>query len=171
MGANNGRKFRHAVRGGIRQAELLPEEVVAETFSLLAAWRRLPDERKGALRVPMERLNSAMRRKTSVDSAIDLGIALESVFLSGQRGGLTFTLRVRVARWLGSTPEERRRLGEVAADLYRLRSKAVHGGKVPDTVRGRPTARLLEEGYRITATAIVRLIVSDQPDWDTITYE
>ena len=119
----------------------------------------------------MERLNSAMRRKTSVDSAIDLGIALESVFLSGQRGGLTFTLRVRVARWLGSTPEERRRLGEVAGDLYGVRSKAVHEGHVPVTVRGRPTAELLEEGYKITATAIAKLIGSGQPDWDAITYE
>src|SRR6266436_8665068 len=50
------------------------------------------------LRVPMQRLNSAMRRKSAVDSAIDLGIALESIFLrdtTDDRSELTFKLRVR----------------------------------------------------------------------------
>jgi hypothetical protein len=143
---------------------------VTEGSHLFATWRGLTDERRVALRVPMERLNSAMRRSEPVDSAIDLGIALESIFLRDGRGGLTYRLRVRAARWLGSTPEERRRLSATAGDLYTVRSKAVHEGRVPDAVHQRTTRELLEEGYELTARALVALISKGDPDWDAVTY-
>jgi hypothetical protein len=118
----------------------------------------------------MERLNSAMRRPSLVDSAIDLGIALESIFLPDGRGALTFRLRVRAARWLGSTPEERKRLSVMVGDLYAVRSKAVHEGRVPDVIHERTTRELLEEGYELTARALVALISKGDPDWDEVMY-
>ena len=42
---------------------------------------RLSGEMKRRLKVPLERLNQAKRRLKLVDRAIDLGIALESLFL------------------------------------------------------------------------------------------
>lgn len=146
------------------------EAAASEAARLFSIWLTLAEERRAELRVPMQRLNSAMRRSSLVDSAIDLGIALESTFLPDGRGALTFRLQVRAARWLGATPEERGRLSVIVGDLYRVRSIAVHEGRVPDTIRGRQTRELLEEGYKLTATALVALISKGDPDWDAVTY-
>jgi len=155
---------------GPGRATPLPEKDAVEASRLFSTWVGLTEGRKAELRVPMQRLNSAMRRPSLVDSAIDLGIALESIFLPDGRGALTFRLRVRAARWLGSTPGERRRLSAVVGDLYAVRSKAVHEGRVPDRVHRRETRELLEEGYELTARALVALISKGDPDWDAVTY-
>ncbi len=155
---------------GPRRGRPLPETAVAEGSRLLSNWLDLSEERRMELRVPMQRLNSAMRRPSQVDSAIDLGIALESIFLPDGRGALTFRLRVRAARWLGSTPGERRRLSTVVGELYAVRSKAVHEGRAPDRVHQRETRELLEEGYELTARALLALITKGAPDWDAVTY-
>jgi hypothetical protein len=155
---------------GPGKAHPFPETAVVEGSRLFSNWLGLSEERRMELRVPMQRLNSAMRRPNLVDSAIDLGIALESIFLPDGRGALTFRLRVRAARWLGSTPEERRRMAATVGDLYAVRSKAVHEGRVPDAIHKRATMELLEEGYELTARALVALISKGAPDWDAVTY-
>jgi len=154
-------------------AQPFPETAAIEAARLLSTWLGLTNERRAELRVPMQRLNSAMRRRSTVDAAIDLGIALESIFLTDapdDRGELTFKLRVRASRWLGSTPDERAKLSILLRDLYAARSSAVHRGRVPDKTRNRPTAELLEKGYRVAAGALVLLISSGPPDWDAVTY-
>jgi hypothetical protein len=155
---------------GPGKAKPIPECAIVDASTLFSRWLGLSEERRLELRVPMQRLNSAMRRPSLVDSAIDLGIALESVFLPDGRGALTFRLRVRAARWLGSTPEERKRLSATVADLYSVRSMAVHEGRVPDAIHRRATRELLEEGYELTARALVALISKGDPDWDAVTY-
>jgi len=155
---------------GPGKAKPILESAVVEASRLFSQWIGLSEERRVELRVPMQRLNSAMRRPSLVDSAIDLGIALESIFLPDGRGALTFRLRVRAARWLGSTPEERQRLSATVGDLYAVRSMAVHEGRVPDAIHRRATRELLEEGYELTARALVALISKGDPDWDAVTY-
>lgn len=86
---------------GPGKARPFPETAVVEGSRLFSNWLGLSEERRMELRVPMQRLNSAMRRPSTVDSAIDLGIALESIFLRDtpdDRGELTFKLRVRASR-------------------------------------------------------------------------
>lgn len=150
-----------------------PETAAADSANHYAAWRALPESRRDELRVPMQRLNRAMRRANPVDAAIDLGIALESIFLrdlSADRGELTFRLRVRAARWLGTTPDERTRLSTLLAGVYAIRSKAVHHGRVPETKRSRPTTELLQDGYDLAARALIKLISEGDPDWEAITF-
>ncbi len=128
----------------------------------------LTDNVRRHYRIPLERLNSARRRTTTVDSAIDLGIALESVFLQDledDRGELTFRLRTRAARFLSADVEKRRDLFQFFGDLYRLRSKAVHTGDLPVTHEGTDTQLILDRGCELVARAIERVIVSGPPDW------
>lgn len=128
----------------------------------------LPDAEKQHYRIPLARLNSAMRRPTWVDSAIDLGIALESIFLQDlepDRGELTFRLRARAARFLAVDVQERRNLFQFFGDLYGLRSNAVHSGTVPANVRGRDTQEVLNRGYELVAASIERIILTGAPDW------
>lgn len=80
-------------------------------------------EFKKRLRVPMGRLNQSMRRNWSVDSAIDLGIALETLFSDNKPydSSIGFTLRVRAARVLRTGQEDRQTLAKLIGNLYDLR--------------------------------------------------
>jgi hypothetical protein len=138
---------------------------------LFKTFRTLRAETKDALRVPLQRLGIAMRRLSNVDSAIDLGIALEALFLNDlpdDRSELTFRLRLRVARYLEQDSKKREALFRIVGDLYALRSAAVHTGRTPKGIRGRTTSELLEEGFRLTATAIRRHVYEGTPDWNNV---
>jgi len=112
-----------------------------------------------------------MRRQLPVDAAIDLGIALEALFLSDmdeERGEPTFRLKIRAARYLGSAKAERDGLFALVGDLYGARSSAVHTGHVSDQLRGRPIRDVLAEGYSVAARAIRRMILEGPPDWGQV---
>jgi len=125
------------------------------------------------LRLPLERLSRAVRRLDRVDSAIELGIALEALLLNDmdeERGELTLRFRLRGARLLGQTPEERAIIYGVLGQVYRLRSHAVHRGTIPEQLGGTSAADILGEGSRLAARAIETLIRQGQnPNWEQIT--
>ena len=141
---------------------------------LFSAFCRLPLNCKMRLRLAIERLNSAMRRFSTVDSAIDLGIVFEVLFLNDRRGDqseLAFRLRLRGARFLETDYKERRRVFHLLRDLYRLRSIAVHEGCLPEKIKGIKISvqDLLEQGFSIAAAALERFISDGDPDWDQLT--
>jgi hypothetical protein len=136
-------------------------------------WVRLSAKEKRHLRVPLQRLNTAMRRGHGVDSAIDLGIALEAVFLSDRepdRGELGFTLRVRAARLLKADRDSRQELSRFMRMLYEIRSSAVHTGEILEVIGGMRVHRILEKGYLLTAQAIEHIIMNGEPDWQAIVF-
>jgi len=138
---------------------------------LHAAFIALSEKSKSSIRLPLERLNMAMRRISNVDAAIDLGIALESIFLNElgeDRGELTFRLKLRASRFLGSNLNERKKLFRIFGKLYELRSKAVHSGKLPDNLGKTPIKDILEEGFNLTAKAISKIILYGFPNWQDL---
>jgi hypothetical protein len=74
----------------------------------------LPQPIRDRLRVPIQRLNQARRRKHIADKAIDLGVAFESLYLNDRshKEQISFTFRLRAAWHLGSDQSERERLLE-----------------------------------------------------------
>jgi len=140
--------------------------VAADVF---ARFRALPSAQREALRVPLQRLASAMRAWSTVDSAIDLGIALEALLLADtDTSELTFKLRLRVSRYLEPAGAGRERFFDAVRDLYAIRSTAVHRGHLPDTFKARPTTEILEDGYRVVARALRRMIADGIPDWKAV---
>jgi len=136
---------------------------LVEEFQLL--------KKKDLLRLAMQRLNLAMRRISPVDRAIDLGIVLESLFLNdldGDRGELSFRLRVRASRYLEDSLEERSKTFKLVGDLYTLRSKAVHTGKMPPARGGVKNSELLQKGFDLAAATIKRFILEGIPDWNNV---
>jgi hypothetical protein len=122
------------------------------------------------LRLVMQRLIRAMRRGTAVDSAIDLGIALEGLYLSDGGGELSFRIRIRSARFLGDTQADRKRIFDLMGDIYDLRSRAVHSGAVAATPKGRPVQDVLQEGFSIAAETARRFITNGVPKWDDVMF-
>jgi hypothetical protein len=150
-----------------------PEEAYERLPSLYNQLKSLPDAMREHLRVPLDRLNKAMRRPFPVDAAIDLGIALESLFLADlddDRGELSFRLRVRGARYLAQSADERRDVDKHLRALYRARSIAVHTGVLPTTLGGMHIQSLLGTGYVLAATALRSMIENGPPDWNQVVF-
>jgi hypothetical protein len=150
-----------------------PGDACDQARAIFQSFANLEDSRKARLRLAMQWLNRAMRRPSPVDAAIDLGIALEALFLrdlSDDRGELTFRLKLRAARYLGSDPEDRRRVFRLTGNLYTMRSIAVHTGQVPDRIGDLSTIELLDQGFVLVASTIDRFISQGEPDWDSVTF-
>jgi hypothetical protein len=141
---------------------------------LFEAFRSATAQFQAHLRLVMQRLIRAMRRVTQVDAAIDLGIALEALYLSDMqddRGELSFRLRIRSARLLGVTEADRKRISDLMRDIYGLRSIAVHTGAVPDAVsRNRPVQQVLQQGFCLAAETAGRFILRGEPSWDKVIF-
>ncbi len=120
------------------------------------------------LRIPLQRLNQALRRRSLTDRAIDLGIALESLLLEGVRDELSFRLRIRGAWLLGRTPQERDAIMRSLRDVYECRSTAVHEGHLGRTIRRRDVSEVLATGAAIAAQVIIAIARHGWPDWDSL---
>jgi hypothetical protein len=149
-------------------SKLTPENY-AKAQNVVRRYLELPQSERTRLRVPLDRLNRAIRRLEDVDRAIELGVACESIFLGDQssdRGELSFRLRLRVAWLLGKDASERQRLMRLFRDLYAIRSSAVHSGNLPSTIDNPGT--ILDEGIKAVAEALYVVIVKGAPNWDKL---
>jgi hypothetical protein len=140
-------------------------------------WSELPKRWPDILEVSVQRLNSAMRRRSPVDRAIDLGIAFESLFSEegDPTSELTFRISSRAGFLLGATPAECKEVAKQFKTLYGLRSTAVHEGRFPRTKRkGRPSEQevfpILEDGFRVVAQALRTVIHRGGVHWDDVMF-
>jgi hypothetical protein len=110
--------------------------------------------RTKVLHVALDRLNRALIPPWGnlVDRAIDLGIALEALLLhDSDNAELSYRLRLRGARLLDGDLAARRSTKQLLNDIYKLRSKAVHTGMIPE--RQEDLDRL-KEGISVCARLI-----------------
>lgn len=134
----------------------------------------LDESKRLRLRVPLDRLNrSYLADIRSVDKAIELGIALESLYAPAKLSeGIAFAVRTRAARFLGGSLEERRRTAKTLRDVYDLRSRAVHAGRFD--AEGSPkkwsddanVREVLEEGQHVIGRSLVKVIQEGEPNWE-----
>ena len=131
---------------------------------------------KDLLRIPIQRLNQARRRKNIADKAIDQGIAFEALFINDEpeKDQLSFKLRLRASLLLGSNVEMKREIFNLIKAFYDCRSSAVHTGKSKLSVkiqnRGKVDAEdVLNESDTICRSSILKII--DQggfPNWTNL---
>ena len=128
------------------------------------------------------KLELAIRRwiksKTSGEylaKIIDLGIALEVLYLSdmGDNRELSFRLRLRAAWHLGKTEEDRKKLIKKFGEIYNCRSNAVHNGELGQTVKSGgiqiPTREFIERSQDLCRESIMKVIDDGGfPDWDSL---
>ena len=122
------------------------------------------------LRVPIQRWRRSKAASNGVDLAIDLRIALESLFLDdGNRAELSFRLALRAAWYLGAEGDERTKIFEAVRDAYDIGSKAVHTGKGYDDV----IPGSLAVAQDVCRVSILRRIDEGgkPPDWKKVILE
>ncbi len=103
-----------------------------ELSSILAAFGGHQAPHREVIRLAVDRLALSMRRRSLVDMAIDLGIALEAIILHdlGDQGELKYRIAIRGAAYLGGDPAHRRANFDLLRKAYDFRSKAVHNGSL-----------------------------------------
>src|SRR5262249_29661761 len=112
------------------------ESLLATARSLIEKYLALPSSIRSKLVTPMERLRKALA-SNETDMAIDLGIATESLLLSGagSKEQIALLFRLRGAWLLGRTFETRQEYYEIFKRLYDCRSEAAHSGCVPQHIK------------------------------------
>jgi hypothetical protein len=148
-------------------------EDISELPEIHSRWVALKEEERQHLRVSLSRINTALRREHIIDSTIDLGIAIESLFLperEADRGELQFTQWLGAARYLGHDETARQDIVKTFSALYRMKSEAVHTGILPGNINGFNTHVMLNRGYNLAGKAIRRIILEGEPDWQKVMY-
>ena len=150
-----------------------------EAKSLYKRLTEIPQATREALRVPMDRWTKSTGQRDPADRMIDLGIALESLYLNdrGLQGELGFRLAMRAAWHLGKDKAHRAKLMKDFRKIYDWRSRAVHSGNLEvkkdkkDKVASDPTKRneFISHAQELCSESIKTIIIEgSMPDWDAI---
>ena len=129
-----------------------PEEVdslaVDLTVGQLNAAKALYERLKGPrneifeqLRVPIDRLMKSMSQADPVDQMIDVGIALECLYLPDEDQELSHRFALHGAWHQGTTKSERLSLFQEFRTIYRARSAVVHGARFRGSLAQDPIER------------------------------
>ena len=142
--------------------------------NLYNAMITLREETKTTIKIPMERWMNSKDQIDPVDKMIELGIALESLYMNRQDGQIASTLAIRVALHLGNNKSERKQLLRRVKEIYDARSRAVHEGRLESKKR-KPQFEILElvtETQDLCRQAIRKTItqraIPDREGWDDL---
>jgi hypothetical protein len=156
----------------IHKVKKFTETDIVKAQELHRKFQALKETDKKKLRISLDRLNQAVWRSKQVDKAIDLGIALEALFLEGVGEQLSLMFRLRGAWFLGDTSDSRKKLFEDLNDLYDIRSKAVHNGGFEQIYKKKneeDVAKLLDRGISYCRKAIIKIISAGKfPEWKSL---
>ena len=143
------------------------DKIVQEALSLYRKRKNLDAGIAKWLAVSVDRWIQSLIDSSIVDQFINLGIALESLYLNdGNNSEAGFRLALRAAWHLEDCSSDRSRLIKEFRDIYRLRSHAVHKGPVKYNTNTRNTLARAQEHCR---KAIIKFITEGElPDWDRL---
>ena len=133
---------------------------------------QLQSETWEKLRIPIDRWAKSMAEEDPVDQIVDLGIALESLYVPDSQGESRFRLASHASWHLGSNKAERRKLWKEFRDIYDARSQVVHNGRL----RGKfakasfDKAKFVRRGQYLCWQGINSVIEAGAiPDWSDLT--
>ena len=131
---------------------------------------------RNRLQIPINRWIKSKTYKDSIDKIIDLGIALEALYLpKGTIDQLSFQFRLRASWHLGKNKEDREKLIDEFQAIYTLRSKAVHNGEVSEKIQIRrgeeriDTSEFIPRAQDLCRQSIMKILEDGKfPDWNSL---
>ena len=149
---------------------------IEEAKCLDKIWKRLDSNVKGKLQIAIDRWIKSKANKDPVDQMIDLGIALESLYLSGteSKNEIRFRFSLHAAWHLGEDKEHREGLMKKFKAIYDWRSAVVHTGKLPKKGTGKKKKSYTQEEVRefirnaqdLGRNSIIKILEDGEfPDW------
>ena len=121
------------------------------------------------LRIPIDRWIKSKAGEDPVDKIIDLGIAFESLYVSGKTG-LSRQLRCHASWYLGENEEQQEELMTEFKAIYNCRCDAVHEGKLDEEVKveGKsvPISEFIARAQDLCRESIMKILEAGEfPDW------
>ena len=159
-----------------RNSGTLSNSDLKEAIRTHKALAELPQKTKDALRVPIDRWRKSTGQRDPADRVIDLGVALESLYLSDNdyRNELRFRLALRASWHLGKDQSQRSSLMKEFRTIYDWRSRAVHTGSLEskrDQVASNPQSRdkFIRRAQELCSESIKAIIKQGHlPYWDAL---
>ena len=157
----------------IADAAPFSKEQIGQAWALYNKLTAMSDSDLDRLRVPMDRWTESLNHRDPVDKMIDLGIAFEALLVPSKVSELTFRFSLRGSLYLGKTMEDRRRLKREFEQVYDCRSRAVHGGTLPNrvTVNGEDLhiTQFVERSQSLFKRCLMKVINDGHlPVWSTL---
>ena len=132
---------------------------------------QLPSKTQGKLRIPIDRWMKSMEQNNPIDQIIDLGIALESLYVPNAQSEVSLRFALHAAWHLGQDRAERTKLREEFQEIYAARSDVVHTGQL----RGRRAksdfnaSEFVSRAQDLCRQGITSVInASGIPDWNNL---
>lgn len=143
---------------------------IEPALKLYRARQTLAPRDADRLRVAIERLIKESIYSDVVDAVIDLGIALESIYMpEGIRDELTFRLSLHAGLFLETEPEKRQAVMDRMRAFYSRRSTAVHTGVLKDSNGINAPRTLRTEAHAICRRSIMKILEEGGfPDWNKL---
>ncbi len=152
----------------VRSCYMVSCEELASFKLVLDSYLAMREAERKKLDVPLHRLNEAVRHRTPMDRAIDIGIALESLLVGGKEiDYINQTIQNRGAWLLGKDPADRKRISGLLKKLYKARSNSVHSGEVNPEGKLKNVDEILTEGLSLCSGLIRAVINRKGMDWDS----
>ena len=128
------------------------------------------------LQIAIDRWVESKTERSRLDKMIDLGTALEALYLLKDERGIASTLSVRAAWYLGNNSAHRKELLTKFRQIYSARSRAVHRGTLEDmpTFGEQPTPiRDFIKGAQDLCLQSIMKVLEDgrfpyRSDWDSL---
>ena len=150
------------------EAMEVSSEDIQKAMSLYSTRKNLGSEVTQKLRVPIDRWMRSKMDANPVDVFINLGTALESLYLNdtGNVGEFRFRVALRAAWHLGNRKSDRPSLFDDFRKIYDRRSKAVHTG-ILNQNEGAP--EFMAKAQELCLQSIVKIIEDGEfPNWDEL---
>lgn len=147
---------------------VVTEDRARHALEVYDSRKRLGDDVAKKLKVPIDRWIKSKANQSFIDSWIDIGIALEALFLSDNpgRSELSYRLRLRAAWFLGENVERRVAIEKDLRNIYGLRSSAVHSGNIESNS---DTRELKNKAQDYCVDSLLKVIDEGQfPVWNQL---
>ena len=152
-----------------------PEAGEAEIDKAKCLYKRLvglDSNSREKLRIAIDRWILSKTDRTWVDKMIDLGIALEALYITSKHD-IGKKLRHRASWYLAENATHQQELETEFEEIYDYRSKAVHKGKLDEEVeiqgQRMPISDFIESVQDRCRQSILRIIGDGKfPDWNTL---
>ena len=162
---------------GVDQSES-PTEVgeyqIEEAKRIYDEFAEFNSDDKKKLLIAVKRWIKSKTFQEDVDRMIDLGIALESLYLpKGNKEQLTYQFRFHASKYLGENEADREDLLAEFKKIYGCRSTAVHGGPLKETVTIKevpiPISSFIERAQDYCRHSILKILKEGKfPDWKNL---
>ena len=162
---------------GIDQSENPTEagkSQIEEAKRIYDKFARFNSKEKQKLMIAVKRWIKSKTFQEDVDRMIDLGIALESLYLPrNNREQLTYQFRFHASKYLGENEADREDLLAEFKNIYGCRSAAVHSGTLKETVTIKeipiPISSFIERAQDYCRHSILKILKEGKfPDWDNL---